>query len=59
MAVLIHVLTNDRMDVDIVKAALETLDQLCTSDKMDGSEVRVRRVGLRWLVKSICNAIGE
>ena len=32
MSVLISVLQNDRMDVEIIKAALETLNILCTID---------------------------
>ncbi|RKO90358.1 p115 like vesicle tethering protein [Blyttiomyces helicus] len=35
MPVLIGILRNDRMDVEIIKVALETLDILCTSDKTE------------------------
>lgn len=38
MPVLITVLRKDRMDVDIVKAALETLNILCTSDAVDNGK---------------------
>lgn len=33
MSALISVLRKDRMDVDILKASLETLNIVCTSDK--------------------------
>ncbi|KAI8910647.1 p115 like vesicle tethering protein [Powellomyces hirtus] len=36
MPVLINVLRNDRMDVDIVKASMETLNILCTHEKGSG-----------------------
>ncbi|KAJ3417304.1 Vesicle-mediated ER to Golgi transport protein [Chytridiales sp. JEL 0842] len=38
MPVLINVLKNDRMDVEIIKAALETLNILCTADAEGGKE---------------------
>ncbi|KAJ3317466.1 Vesicle-mediated ER to Golgi transport protein [Blyttiomyces sp. JEL0837] len=41
MAALINVLKNDRMDVEIIKAALETLSILCTPDAQSAKEAKM------------------